>query len=81
LQSNARDFGLLVNLHAAAVGTAELHPRDALWAAALQTAIARRSGDTGALHKHWYAAMEVLAEYSIASTASLINSPAMGPIT
>src|ERR1700724_1899044 len=29
------------------------------------TAIARRSGDTGALHKHWYAAMEVLAEYSI----------------
>ncbi|SPM39002.1 transcriptional regulator [Mycobacterium numidiamassiliense] len=50
---------------AAAVGTAELHPRDALWAAALRTAIARRSGDTGALHKHWYAAMEVLAEYSI----------------
>ncbi|SON59241.1 Spore germination protein GerE [Mycobacterium simulans] len=42
-----------------------LHRRDALWAAALQTAIARRSGDTGALQKHWYAAMEVLAEYSI----------------
>ncbi|MCV7409868.1 isoniazid response ATPase/transcriptional regulator IniR [Mycobacterium florentinum] len=42
-----------------------LHPRDALWAAALQTAIARRSGDTGALQKHWYAGMEVLAEYSI----------------
>ena len=36
-----------------------------LWAAALQTAIARRSGDTGAVQKHWYAAMEVLAEYSV----------------
>ncbi|MCV7028453.1 isoniazid response ATPase/transcriptional regulator IniR [Mycobacterium sherrisii] len=43
----------------------ELHRRDALWAAALQTAIARRSGDTGALHKHWYAGMEVLAEHSV----------------
>jgi DNA-binding CsgD family transcriptional regulator len=42
-----------------------LHRRDALWAAALQTAIARRSGDTGAVQKHWYAAMEVLAEYSM----------------
>ncbi|MCT7658726.1 isoniazid response ATPase/transcriptional regulator IniR [Mycobacterium deserti] len=41
-----------------------LHRRDALWAAALQTAIARRSGDTGAMQKHWYTAMEVLAEYS-----------------
>ncbi|KUH97545.1 isoniazid response ATPase/transcriptional regulator IniR [Mycobacterium sp. IS-3022] len=41
-----------------------LHRRDALWAAALQTAIARRSGDTGAMQKHWYAAVEVLAEYS-----------------
>jgi DNA-binding CsgD family transcriptional regulator len=41
-----------------------LHRRDALWAAALQTAIARRSGDTGGVQKHWYAAMEVLAEYS-----------------
>jgi DNA-binding CsgD family transcriptional regulator len=48
-----------------AVGSAGLHRRDALWAAALQTAIARRSGDTGALQKHWYAAMEVLAEYSV----------------
>jgi DNA-binding CsgD family transcriptional regulator len=47
------------------VGSDGLHRRDALWAAALQTAIARRSGDTGALHKHWYAAMEVLAEYSV----------------
>ncbi len=42
-----------------------LHRRDALWAAALQTAIARRGGDAGAVQKHWYAAMEVLAEYSI----------------
>jgi DNA-binding CsgD family transcriptional regulator len=48
-----------------AVGSAGLHRRDALWAAALQTAIARRSGDAGALQKHWYAAMEVLAEYSV----------------
>ena len=45
--------------------TAALHRRDALWAAALQTAIARRSGDSGAVQKHWYAAMEVLAEYSM----------------
>lgn len=43
----------------------ELHRRDALWAAALRTAIARRSGDSGAVQKHWYAAVEVLAEYSI----------------
>ncbi len=49
----------------AEAGSSGLHRRDALWAAALQTAIARRSGDTGALHKHWYAAMEVLAEYCV----------------
>ncbi len=48
-----------------AVDTAALHRRDALWAAALRTGIARRSGDSGAVQKHWYAAMEVLAEYSI----------------
>lgn len=48
----------------AAAGT-ELHRRDALWAAALHIAIARRSGDTGVLHKQWSTAMEVLAEYSI----------------
>ncbi|MCT7361941.1 isoniazid response ATPase/transcriptional regulator IniR [Mycolicibacterium llatzerense] len=51
-----------------ALGTAEiadLHRRDALWFSALQTAVARRSGDTGALQKHWYTAMEVLAEYSL----------------
>ncbi|WP_099249373.1 isoniazid response ATPase/transcriptional regulator IniR, partial [Mycobacterium sp. shizuoka-1] len=39
--------------------------RDALWAAALRTAVARRGGDSGALYKHWYAAMEVLVEYSV----------------
>ncbi len=52
---------------AAAVATGEtsLHRRDALWAAALHTAIARRSGDSGAVQKHWFAAMEVLAEYSV----------------
>ena len=48
-----------------AVARHDLHRRDALWAAALQTAIARRSGDSGAVQKHWYAAMEVLAEYSM----------------
>jgi DNA-binding CsgD family transcriptional regulator len=53
------------NADVLAVGSAGLHRRDALWAAALQTAVARRSGDAGALQKHWYAAMEVLAEYSI----------------
>ncbi|MGV0643607.1 isoniazid response ATPase/transcriptional regulator IniR [Mycolicibacterium sp. XJ2546] len=42
-----------------------LHRRDALWAAALQTAIARRSGDSGAVQKHWYTAVEVLAECSM----------------
>ena len=50
---------------AAATAGATLHRRDALWAAALQTAIARRSGDSGAVQKYWYAAMEVLAEYSM----------------
>ncbi|OMC28936.1 helix-turn-helix transcriptional regulator [Mycobacterium sp. GA-1841] len=50
---------------AAAEAGAGLHRREALWAAALRTAIARRSGDSGAVQKHWYAAMEVLAEYSI----------------
>lgn len=43
---------------------ASLHRRDALWAAALHTAIARRSGDSGAMQNHWYSAMEVLAECS-----------------
>ncbi|RDH74678.1 LuxR family transcriptional regulator [Mycolicibacterium moriokaense] len=50
---------------AAAVADVALHRRDALWAAALNTAIARRAGDGGAVAKHWYAAMEVLAEYSV----------------
>lgn len=49
----------------AATDTTGLHRRDALWAAALQTGVARRSGDAGAMQKHWYAAMEVLAEYSL----------------
>jgi DNA-binding CsgD family transcriptional regulator len=49
----------------AATADAALHRRDALWAAALQTAIARRIGDSGAVQKHWYAAVEVLAEYSM----------------
>jgi DNA-binding CsgD family transcriptional regulator len=49
----------------AAVGDATLHRRDALWAAALRTGIARRSGDGGGVQKHWYAAVEVLAEYSV----------------
>ncbi|MUL47787.1 helix-turn-helix transcriptional regulator [Mycobacterium sp. CBMA293] len=48
-----------------AAAVADLHRRDALWLAALQTGVARRTGDTGALQKHWYAAMEVLAEYSL----------------
>lgn len=43
----------------------EVHRRDALWAAALQTAIARRNGDTGALQQHWHTALEVLTEYSV----------------
>lgn len=47
---------------AAAVPERQLHRRDAVWAAALQTAIARRGGDTGAMQHHWYAAMDVLAE-------------------
>jgi DNA-binding NarL/FixJ family response regulator len=50
---------------AAAESGEDLHRRDALWAAALRTAIARRSGDSGAVQKHWYAAVEVLAEYSM----------------
>jgi DNA-binding CsgD family transcriptional regulator len=42
-----------------------LHRRDALWAAALHAAIARRAGDVGALQRHWFDAMDILAEYSI----------------
>ncbi len=47
-----------------AAGTA-LRGRDALWAAALRAAIARRGGDVGALHTHWSAGMDALAEYSV----------------
>jgi DNA-binding CsgD family transcriptional regulator len=50
---------------AASVPEAGLHRRDALWAAALRTGIARRSGDAGGVQKNWHAAMEVLAEYSV----------------
>lgn len=50
---------------AATVLTAGLHRRDALWAAALQTGLARRSGDAGALQSHWSTAMDVLTEYSL----------------
>ncbi|MDX1892743.1 isoniazid response ATPase/transcriptional regulator IniR [Mycolicibacterium sp. 050158] len=50
---------------AASVAGRDLHRRDALWAAALQTAVARRGGDSGAVQKHWHAAMEVLADYSM----------------
>lgn len=46
-------------------GDAPLHRRDALWAAALRTGLARRNGDGGALQKNWYAAIEVLAEYAV----------------
>jgi DNA-binding CsgD family transcriptional regulator len=49
----------------AALAGVELHRRDALWFCALSTGIARRAGDSGALQRHWYAAMEVLAEYSM----------------
>lgn len=57
-----------LNLAASAGQTAEpagSHRRDALWSAALDTAIARRAGDSGAMQRHWNAAMEVLAEYSV----------------
>ncbi|OBF18391.1 isoniazid response ATPase/transcriptional regulator IniR, partial [Mycobacterium sp. ACS4331] len=50
---------------AAQIAEAGLHRRDALWLTSLQTGIARRSGDSGALHQHWFAAMEVLTEHSI----------------
>lgn len=46
-------------------GDSALHRRDALWSTALSTAIARRAGDLGAVQKHWNAALEVLAEYSV----------------
>lgn len=46
-------------------GVEGAYRRDALWATALRTALARRGGDAGALHKHWYAAMEILVEYSV----------------
>lgn len=63
LPAAAADVAAVTNDPDASAPT--LHRRDALWAAALQTAIARRSGDSGAVQKHWYTAMEVLAEYSM----------------
>ena len=50
---------------AASAEARPLHGRDALWSAALRTAIARRGGDQGGLQKHWYAGVDVLAEYAI----------------
>lgn len=55
----------LASADLATTASADLHRRDALWAASLATAIARRGGDTGAMQKHWYAAVEVLSEYSM----------------
>ncbi|MGW0161454.1 isoniazid response ATPase/transcriptional regulator IniR [Mycobacterium sp. NPDC003323] len=59
------DGHLTAAAEAAATDGAVLHRRDALWAAALRTGIARRSGDSGAVAQHWYSAMEVLSEYSL----------------
>ncbi|MDQ1322560.1 MAG: hypothetical protein QG655_3808, partial [Actinomycetota bacterium] len=44
---------------------ATLHRRDALWAAALSTAIARRSGDIGALQQHWHSGVDILADCAV----------------
>ena len=54
-----------VTAAAAGQGDHALHRRDALWAAALRAAIARRNGDIGALQQHWSGGLEVLAEYSV----------------
>lgn len=48
-----------------AISAAELHRRDALWANAIRTGIARRNGDSGALQQHWHAAMDVLSESTV----------------
>ncbi|WP_445168268.1 isoniazid response ATPase/transcriptional regulator IniR [Mycolicibacterium sp. Dal123E01] len=57
--------GQLTGAAADIAGLDGSYRRDALWTAALRTALARRGGDAGALHKHWYSAMEVLVEYSV----------------
>jgi DNA-binding NarL/FixJ family response regulator len=57
--------GQLVAASADANAVDGLHGRDALWAAALRTAIARRGGDSGSLTTNWFAGMDVLAEYSV----------------
>jgi len=54
-----------LDLEAAAAGGATLHRREALWLSTLRAALARRTGDTGALPQHWFSAMEELADYSV----------------
>ncbi len=49
----------------ASASAAALHRRESLWASTLRAALARRTGDTGALLQHWFGAMEDLAEYSV----------------
>ena len=68
LGADARRSAARAMADAASAGDAPLHRRDALWAAVCNIAVARRNGDGGAVHKHWYAAMEVLA--GIPSTSS-----------
>jgi DNA-binding NarL/FixJ family response regulator len=53
-----------------------LHARDALWAAALRTAIARRGGDSGGVTHHLAAGFDVLAEYSV----DLFSLPPLGEL-
>lgn len=50
---------------AGALPASGLHRRDALWAAALKTGLARRSGDAGTLQTQWSVAMDVLTEFSV----------------
>ncbi len=67
--SRMQDGRLAAALGDAAVAdadaTAALRGRDALWAAALRAAVARRGGDAGGLHTHWSAGMDALAGYSV----------------
>ena len=50
---------------AAAVGDATCTAGTPCGPPRCRPAIARRSGDSGAVQKHWYAAMEVMTEYSL----------------
>lgn len=54
-----------LDVEAAEAGSATLHRREALWLSTLRAALARRTGDTGALPQHWFSAMEQLADYSV----------------